>query len=179
MNRCLITDRRQLPEGTSLVEFVAARAPDLVQLREKDLDSWTLAAIAGAMTQRGLRVVVNTRVDVALACGAAGVHLPGGSPPPDLWRCVTPAGFLIGVSCHSVDEVLRAEGEGADYAFFSPVFEPISKAAYAPAAGLERLAEACSAVRIPVWALGGITDENAGGCIAAGAAGVAGISLFL
>jgi thiamine-phosphate pyrophosphorylase len=179
MNRCLITDRRQLPAGVDLVEFVVTRSPELVQLREKDLDAWALAAIARDMIERGLRVVVNSRVDVALACGAAGAHLPGGSPPPGLWRHLTPAGFLIGVSCHTVEEVRRAEAEGADYAFFSPVFEPISKASYGPAVGLRKLAEACAAVRIPVWALGGITSQNAEKCIEAGAAGVAGISLFL
>jgi thiamine-phosphate pyrophosphorylase len=163
----------------NLAEFAAARSPDLVQLREKDLEACALAEIAGAMVELGLRMVVNSRVDVALACGAAGAHLPGGSPPPSLWRGVAPAGFLIGVSCHTVEEVRRAEKEGADYAFFSPVFEPISKARYGPPVGLESLAEACAAVRIPVWALGGITEENAETCIQAGAAGVAGISLFL
>jgi len=179
MNRCLITDRRKLPAGMTLVEFAAARLPELVQLREKDLEAGALAEIAGAMVERGLRVVVNTRVDVALACGAAGAHLPGGSPPPNLWRGVAPAGFLIGVSCHTVAEVRRAERDGADYVCFSPVFEPISKAGYGPPVGLEKLAEACQAVKIPVWAMGGITEENAGACVGAGAEGVAGISLFL
>jgi thiamine-phosphate pyrophosphorylase len=123
--------------------------------------------------------VVNSRVDVALACGAAGAHLPSNSPPPGLWRGIAPPGFLLGVSCHTVEETRLAETEGASYVLFAPVFEPISKRSLSPPAGLRKLAEACSAVRIPVWALGGITNENAGLCLAAGAAGVAGISLFL
>ncbi len=179
MSRCLITDRSKLPAGASLAGFVLSRRPDLVQLREKDLDARRLAEEAAALVAAGLKLVVNTRVDVALACGAAGAHLPGGSPPPALWRRITPSGFLLGVSCHTLEEVRRAERDGADYVFFSPVFTPISKAGYGPAAGLERLAEACSSVEIPVWALGGITTENEALCRQAGAAGVAGISLFL
>jgi thiamine-phosphate pyrophosphorylase len=179
MSRCLITDRRKLPPGTGLVEFALSRRPDVVQLREKDLEARELAEIAAGMISGGLRVIVNTRVDVALACGAAGAHLPGNSPPPRLWRPIAPPGFVFGVSCHTLEEVRRAEAEGADYVFFSPVFTPISKAGYGLAAGLERLAESCAAVRIPVWALGGITVENEPLCMKAGAAGVAGISLFL
>lgn len=179
MKRCLITDRSKLPAGVSLADHCAARNPDLVQLREKDLDAASLAEIARAMVARGLRVVVNTRVDVALACGAAGAHLPSDAPPPSLWASVAPRGFLFGVSCHNLNEALRAEAEGASYVFMAPVFPPLSKAAYGPPLGLDRLAEVCSALRIPVWALGGITEENAGLCIEAGAEGIAGISLYL
>ena len=179
MKRCLITDRSRLPPGLPLAEFAASRHPDLVQLREKDLEARDLAALTQSLAARGLRVVVNTRVDVALACQAAGAHLPSNSPPPSLWRALAPPGFLFGVSCHSLEDAVRAEQEGASYVLLAPVFDPLSKAPSGPALGLEGLAAVCRAVRIPVWALGGITEDNAPACIAAGAAGVAGITLFL
>jgi len=179
MKRCLITDRSKLPPGTCLADFVSQRQPDLVQLREKNLDASELLELARSMVSRELNVVVNTRVDVALACGAAGAHLPSNSPPPAFWARMVPRGFLLGVSCHSMEDALLAEAEGASYVIVAPVFDPLSKAAYGPALGLTKLEEICRALRIPVWALGGITEGNAESCVAAGAAGVAGISLFL
>jgi thiamine-phosphate pyrophosphorylase len=110
--------------------------------------------------------------------GAAGVHLPAGSPAPQVWRAFTPLGFLIGVSCHTLDEVRAAEDQGADYAVFGPVFAPRSKASDLEPRGIEGLAQAARAVRIPVLALGGITASTAEACVQAGAAGVAAISLY-
>jgi thiamine-phosphate diphosphorylase len=112
---------------------------------------------------------------VAIAAGAAGVHLPSGSPAARFWRR---PGFLIGVSCHTVEDVRQAEADGADYAVFGPVFPPLSKLPVLEPRGIEGLSQAAAAVRIPVLALGGITSENIAACISAGAAGVAGISLF-
>ncbi len=183
--RCYITDRGTLPANVDLLACVArnlAAGVEWVQIREKSLSARELfdltVRVLALPNPHQAKILVNTRVDVALAAGAAGVHLPAGSPAPRRWRALSPEGFLIGVSCHTLDEVRAAEGQGADYAMFGPVFAPRSKAQGLEPRGGDALGEAARAVRIPVLALGGITDENAQDCIQAGASGFAAISLY-
>jgi len=186
MIQCYITDRTRLAPGETLVQSIvrnAAAGVDWIQIREKDLEIRELFEVVAHVLAvfppfKAIKILVNSRVDVALAAGAAGAHLPAGSPSPRVWERIAPRGFLFGVSCHTLDEVRAAEQEGASYVVFGPVFAPLSKASDLPPRGLDQLAQAAASVKIPVLALGGITRANTGSCVAAGAAGIAGISLF-
>jgi thiamine-phosphate pyrophosphorylase len=171
---------------------MVAAGVDWVQLREKDLSAKELTKLtreslgcakrASASSLQRPRILVNDRLDVAVAERAAGVHLGEQSIPVAQARRFLKAseaqGFLVGVSCHSLAAAQSAAQDGADYVFFGPVFATPSKAAYGSPQGLERLSEVCHGLSIPVLAIGGITVQNAGSCVAAGAAGIAGIRLF-
>ena len=163
MIRHAITDRH-LRVDTSV---------DIIQVRDKDLPVRELLSVVRRALALGPGVVVNERVDVALAAGAHGVHLRSHPIPPSEWRRIVPPGFLIGVSCHTLDDIRQAEG--ADYVYFSPVFD---SPGHGPAVGADALREAVKIAAMPVIALGGITRENASSCIEAGAAGIAAIRLF-
>ena len=200
---CYVTDRRSLHFATEenamealLRKIEAAAAPgiDWIQLREKDLSGKDCAALtrealrrvaqATSSTGHAPRILVNDRLDVALAERAGGVHLGENSlPVEDVKRLIAAAqpplqDFLVGASCHSLESAQSAARAGADYVFFGPVFATPSKAGFGQPQGLERLALVCRAVEIPVLAIGGITLENAAQCLASGAAGIAAIRLF-
>jgi thiamine-phosphate pyrophosphorylase len=189
---CYVTGREALDGTNSIEKFVAkiraaaAAGVDWAQIRERemtarDLLALTKAAIAGA---RGTtRILVNDRLDVALAAGAAGVHLRGESAPVGeavrwLRETHAPADFLVGVSCHSVEEARHAEAAGASYVFFGPIFETPAKKKFGPPQGLAKLAVVCNSVRIPVIAIGGVNEETAPKCLQAGASGIAAIRMF-
>lgn len=180
MIRYYITDRRAAGGLEALQAIIErnARAVDWIQIREKDLPARELSGLVRAAVAAGARVLVNDRADVAFACGAAGVHLPSRAVAPNELRRMSAEAVTIAVSCHSLEEVRRAEEEGADFVVFGPVFYTASKAPYGEPVGLQKLAEATQAVRIPVVALGGIDEGKVADCLAAGAAGIAGITLF-
>ena len=184
---CLVTDRRRFGASweDALVRRVRAAALDgvhLVQVRERDLDGGPLtrlvAACVDAVRGTRARVLVNDRFDVAFAAGAHGVHLRGDSFPASRIRASAPRGLLIGRSVHSVsDAVLAADREAVDYLIFGTVFASDSKPGR-PAAGLRELSAVASATRLPVLAIGGMTTGRIADVMRAGAAGVAGISMF-
>ncbi len=215
-----ISDRRQFPgppseQRSALLRTITGAARcgvDYIQLREKDLSARELlrlaqearnavaegvsSALATRNSQLTTRLLINSRLDVALASGADGVHLRSddisAADARAVWakaageRRSATRDFLIGVSCHTAEEVRRAASDGADLAVFAPVFEKGGKQGI----GITALRAACYAtpsaitpepspmVRIPVLALGGVSLENARACLQAGAAGVAGIRLF-
>lgn len=191
---CYVTDRKSLPteSGPSeqalheCIRNAAAAGVDWIQIREKDLPTRQLDHLVRHAIEcaqgAGTKILVNDRLDVALAAGAGGIHLGEASLPVaavSQWkRSRGNTEFTVGVSCHSTEAASAAERDGADYIFFGPVFATPSKAAFGPPQGIERLRAVCAAVRIPVLAIGGITSENAATCIEAGAAGVAAIRLF-
>jgi thiamine-phosphate pyrophosphorylase len=201
---CYVTDRKglacadddRIESLRKRVGAAAAAGINWIQIREKDFSgnqllSFTRAAVAqikqnNERSRTRTRIIVNDRLDVALSEHTGGVHLGEHSlhvhdvckwlaAKPDLAERDK---FFVGVSCHSVQAAVSAARDGADYIFFGPVFGTPSKASFGAPQGVQRLAEVCSAVSIPVLAIGGITLDNASDCFAAGAAGIAAIRLF-
>lgn len=162
----LITDRRQVPTGRTLMQTVEAALEGgvrAVQLREKDLSAaelYPLAIDLRALTRRfGARLLINDRIDLALAVAADGVHLGGHSLPVAEVRRLLGPDQLIGVSTHHPAEPAAAAAAGADFITFGPVFDTPSKRPFGPPLGVEALRTACSASPLPVFALGGIRPE--------------------
>lgn len=170
----VISDGR-LPPG-ALAELAAAVQPmvDYIHLREKSMSAHELLAVAEQMLDAGVspaKLVINDRIDVALAAGAGGVQLAWHSLPPEAARSIAP-GLRLGCSVHSAEEAAQAGQQGADFCLYGHVFPTDCKPGLA-ARGLEQLAEAVRRSSVPLIALGGITPGNAGAVLAQGAAGIA------
>ena len=178
----VITDEA-ISRGLSHAE-IAQRAidggADVVQLRDKTCGFRELNRIAHSLRRITMKTrtlfIINDRLDVALACGADGVHLGQDDIRADVARQIAPSGFIIGVSVGTVDEALKAEHDGADYIAISPLFSTGSKNDAGPGLGLDVLREIRRNVTVPVIAVGGIKPDNVRDVIAAGADGVAVIS---
>ena len=181
MLRYYITGRHSSGVGVddllAFIERSAAARVDYIQIREKDLDTRKLLDLVRAAVElvrsSTTRILVNDRVDVALAAGAHGAHLRSGSIAAAEWRQVLPEAFLLARSCHEPEEVRGAQD--ADFLVFGPVFASPGKS---PAQGLAALRKAAELSSVPVLALGGISEANADECIRHGAAGIAGIRMF-
>jgi thiamine-phosphate pyrophosphorylase len=166
-----------------LIERATEARVALVQIREKALTARSLFQLASraSLLTRGseTRVLVNDRADIARASGCDGVHLSTRSLDASVVRRAFGEEFLMGVSAHTREEASGARAGGADFAVFGPVFDTPSKRAYGPPVGLEVLKEVAHSLSpFPLVALGGVTGENAGACLASGAEGVAAIRLF-
>jgi thiamine-phosphate pyrophosphorylase len=185
---CLVTDRhrfaRPLPALLAQIDAAIDAGVDLVQVRERDLDAAVLSSFVASVLDltRGSasRVVVNDRLDVALACGAHGVHLRGDSVPVDAVRRLAPRPFLVGSSVHSTDEIVSdsANTNAADYLIAGTVFPSASKPGAAAHLGLAGLRALVRATSVPVLAIGGVTLDRVGEVAQSGAAGIAAIGLF-
>lgn len=192
---CYVTGGRDFPSADrdrlllAQIQLALEAGVDWVQIREKDIPAKRLVTLtreavrlASAIAPTA-RILVNERLDIAIAANAAGVHLGSASISA---REIVPwcragnaaADFLVGVSCHSFEEIRRAESAGADYVHFGPIFDTPSKRSFGAPQGVARLAEVCRATEIPVIAIGGITATNAADCVRAGAKGIAAIRLF-
>jgi len=187
----MVTDRRRYgahdewaSERLVAAAQRAARAGvDLIQIRERGLDDRRLLALAEQVRRlisgAGSRMLINDRIDVALAAQADGVHLPARAISGARVRGIVPEGFLIGRSVHTEAEAVGAErAGGCDYLMFGSVFESASKPVGNTVAGIESLASVCAKVRLPVLAIGGVTLARVPDVVRAGAAGIAAIGLF-
>lgn len=186
--RHFVTDRRRFHLSTDDLMLRAANAVragvDAVQVRERDLSDRDLVGVARRVVELAAgsktRVLVNDRPDIAIAAGAAGVHLRGDSAPASRVRTIAPEAFLIGRSVHSLADVDAAVADGGcDYLLFGTVFPSEGKPDGHPVAGVERLAEACRRSPLPVIAIGGMTEARADAVRRAGAAGFAAVGMFM
>jgi thiamine-phosphate pyrophosphorylase len=181
----LITDEAPQPDLAAVLRRALVGLPPgaaAVHVRSKGLGGAALLELARTLREpvsaRGQLLLVNERLDVARSAGADGVHLPAAGVPPADARRLLPAPALIGVSCHSAEDVRRARDGGADYATFGPVFDTPSKRAYGAPVGLAAL-ERAARLGLPLVALGGIGPGEAAAARAAGAQAVAAIRGWL
>jgi len=196
MRVCLVTDRVRLarrlgiaPEAAleaivALAGEAARAGVDLIQVREPGLEARALLQLVRSVIAEarpaGARIVVNDRLDVALAAGADGVHLKASSMPARAVRRLAPPPFLVGQSAHALSEVRAAVEGGVDYIIFGTVFPSASKGPGWRLAGVTGLGEAVrAAAPVPVLAIGGVSPDTAPQAAAAGAAGAAVIDALL
>ncbi len=166
MEACLVTDRRLASADflRRLLRLSAAAGADRILIREDDLGGRALLRLVREALEasRGTRatVFVQDRLDVALAAGAQGVHLGGAGFPVEVARRIAGEDRVLGVSAHTVEEAVEAEGQGADYLFFGPIFPGWSRTASATTPAIPKLEAVLRRVRLPVYAAGGIGPEN-------------------
>lgn len=174
-----ITDRHQCAP-TPLVDVISElldAGVTAIQLREKDLNETQLTQLAQPIAELcrnyEAKLFINTNTRIALEVGATGVHLPANAESVDTIKAQTDGNLYIGCSVHALDAAQKREAEGADFVTYSPIYPTASKPGYGPAVGVGGLAEVAKTVKIPVFALGGITPARVAECLAAGAFGVA------
>jgi thiamine-phosphate diphosphorylase len=184
---CLVTDRRRvrgqnLDTLVALAQSAAAAGVHLISIREPDLETGRLFDLTRRMLDAtagtGTAVIVNERIDVAIAARAHGVHLRADSVGARRVRAIAPVGFLVGQAVHSAAEAVAAAAADADFVVMGTIYPSRSKPGLTAFAGLTGLAEVCRAVRLPVLAIGGVTADRAAEVAGAGASGIAAIGLF-
>lgn len=188
---CVVTDRRQWsrlgPDAIgqrldALVRASVAAELSLVHVRERDMEAGPLydlvRRLACQTTRTATALVVNDRADVAMAAGAAGVHLRSSSAPSDRVKAVAPSGFLVGRSVHSAEEAMAAAAAGVDYVCFGTVFASRSKGPAHRVAGLAALRSVTATCAVPVLAIGGVSVDRIAQVADVGAAGFAAIEMF-
>ena len=174
-----ITDRHQCAPTplTEVISELLGAGVSAIQLREKDLIGDELIHLAQPIVELcqnyEAKLFINANASVARNVGAAGVHLPANAESVDSVKAQADDDFYIGCSVHSFDAAEKRESEGADFLTYSPIYPTASKPGYGPAVGLENLTEMASRVKLPIFALGGITPARTTECLAAGAFGVA------
>ena len=181
----VVTDRHQTngrPLLPLLQRVLSAAAP-AIQLRERDLSARELLILArevqSVTASARSQLLINDRIDVALALDGAGVHLRSNSLPVSVARELLGAQRLLGISVHTVEEGLLAQSQGADYIVLGPIYETPSKQMFGPPLGIHTLEKVCSLVRIPIIGIGGVTAARAREMRRAGAFGAAVITAIL
>ena len=181
----LVTDRHQT-KGRPLVPLlqrVLTAAAPVIQLRERDLSARELVTLAlelqAVTASRRSQLLINDRIDVALALEGVGVHLRSNSLPVSVARQVLGTQRLLGISVHAVEEAVQVESQGADYIVLGPIYETPSKQMFGPPLGIHTLERACRLVRLPIIGIGGVTAARAREMRRAGAFGVAVITAVL
>jgi len=184
--RLLLVTERQQTGGRPLLDVLTralAAGVRAIQLRERDLSSRDLLRLAQEVQRltiaSGAQLLINDRVDVAMTLDNVGVHLRANSLPVAVARKLLGGQRLIGISTHAVDEVVRAEAEGADYVVLGPIYETPSKTVYGVPLGVRALEDACRRVRVPVIGIGGVTAARARDVRHVGAFGVAVVTAVL